>query len=111
LRVARWLADNLDAKFSVGGVRFGYDSLIGLIPGIGDVATGVLALYQIYVAGRHNLGGWTIARMLGNVLLDVLIGLVPLVGDLADVAFKANRRNLALLIKAAQKQGVYDAVP
>ena len=99
-----WLARSLDSKFSIAGIRFGWDSIIGLVPAVGDVATAALALYPIYLAGRHELGSWTIARMLGNVGVDVLVGAVPLAGDLFDVAFKANKRNLELFRTAAQRK-------
>lgn len=104
LKIAENLADLLDSKFSVAGVRFGLDSIIGLVPGVGDVATGILALYPIYLAGRHNLGGWVIARMLGNVAIDVIGGTIPLIGDIFDVVFKANRKNVALFREAAAKR-------
>ena len=98
------LSKLLDSQFSIAGVRFGWDALIGLVPVAGDITTGLLALYPIYLAGRHGLGGWTIARMLGNVGLDLLVGLVPVLGDLFDIAFKANRRNLALFRKAVERR-------
>lgn len=107
LKIVEKLADLLDSKFSVAGIRFGYDSIIGLIPGVGDIATGVLALYPIYLAGRHNLGGIVIARMLANVGIDVLVGTIPLVGDAFDVAFKANLKNVALFRAAALKRRGY----
>src|SRR5688500_9337623 len=97
------LSKLLDSQFSIAGVRFGWDALIGLVPVVGDITTGLLALYPIYLAGLHGLGGWTIGRMLGNVGLDLLVGAVPLLGDLFDVAFKANRRNLELFRTAAAR--------
>ena len=90
----------LDAQFSLGGIEFGYDALIGLVPVAGDVVTTALALYPVYLARKHDLGKWTQLRMIGNVGLDFLLGFTPILGDVADVAFKANRRNLALFRKA-----------
>ena len=104
LQIADKLSEWLDSKFSIGGVKFGLDGLIGLVPVAGDVATGILSLYPIYLAGRHNLGGWVIAKMLGNVGVDLLVGLVPFLGDLFDVAFKANRRNFKLFREAVRRQ-------
>ena len=104
LRMADKLSDLLDSKFEVAGIRFGLDSIIGLLPGVGDVASSLIGLYPVYLAGRHELGSWTVARMLGNLGLDFLIGLVPLLGDAADVAFKANRRNFKLLRTAAERR-------
>lgn len=98
------LARLLDARFEIAGVKFGWDSLIGLVPVAGDLATAAMALYPVYLAGRHDLGSLTIARMLGNVGLDVIVGAVPVAGDIFDIAFKANRRNLALFRKAVESR-------
>lgn len=79
------------------GIRFGIDGLIGLVPGIGDAITTVLSLYIVSEARALGAPPWLIGRMLVNVALDGVVGAVPLVGDAFDVAFRANRRNLALL--------------
>ncbi|MEX2113821.1 MAG: DUF4112 domain-containing protein [Pirellulales bacterium] len=98
-RVVDWLSDLMDTCFEVPGVgwRFGFDALIGLIPGIGDVATTVVSLYIIGLAGRSGLPRITVARMALNVLVDMLLGAVPVLGDAFDVWWKANRRNARLL--------------
>lgn len=103
LQRARQLAELLDAKFSVGGIRFGLDSIVGLIPGVGDVATLLVGLYPIYIAQKHGIGLPTRARMIGNLLLDAGVGAVPLVGDLFDIAYKANMKNLRILEKALDR--------
>jgi hypothetical protein len=103
LHRARQLAELLDAKFSVGGIRFGFDAIVGLIPGVGDVVTLLAGLYPLYVAQKHGVGLPTRARMLGNLLLDAGVGAVPLLGDLFDVAFKANLKNLRILEKALER--------
>jgi Domain of unknown function (DUF4112) len=97
-RVAR-LAYWLDDRFRIPGTRrrIGLDGLLGLIPGIGDTATALLASYIVLEAARLGVPRNVIARMLANVGLDYLLGLVPLVGDLADFAWKANRRNARML--------------
>jgi Domain of unknown function (DUF4112) len=97
-RVAR-LAYWLDDRFRIPGTRrrIGLDGLLGLIPGIGDTATALLASYIVLEAARLGVPRNMIARMLANVGLDYLLGLVPLVGDLADFAWKANRRNARML--------------
>lgn len=99
LRDLERLADWMDTRFRLPGTnyRFGLDGLLGLVPGIGD---GVVALPAIYLIARaRGIGAPTHlqARMAGNVLLDVVIGAVPLVGDLFDFGFKANTRNVKLL--------------
>lgn len=100
----RKLATLLDSQFEVAGIRFGWDSIIGLIPGAGDLITGGIALYPLYIARKHRLGRWTMMRMAANVGTDALVGAVPVVGDAFDVLFKANKKNLALLEKAVLKR-------
>jgi len=100
LRRAQRLAKLLDAQFSIMGVRFGFDAIVGLIPVAGDTAALLGALYPIYIARKYKLDPRIERKMLRNVLLDYVIGLVPLAGDLFDVAFKANLKNVALLEKA-----------
>jgi hypothetical protein len=89
----------LDTAFIIPGtgIRFGLDGLIGLVPGIGDAITTALALYIVNEARALGAPPWLLGRMLVNVALDGVVGAVPLVGDAFDVAFRANRRNLALL--------------
>jgi len=92
--LARWF----DYAFELpGGFRFGFAGIIGLIPGIGDL---IDALVSIYIVGRAiqlGIPRVAIARMLVNVAIEGLAGAVPFIGDLFDVAFKANRRNYQLL--------------
>jgi hypothetical protein len=99
LRDLERVADWMDTRFKIPGteIRFGLDGLLGLVPGIGD---GVLALPALYLIARaRGMGAPTHvqARMAGNVVLDLLIGAVPLVGDLFDIGYKANTRNVRLL--------------
>lgn len=103
LRKARQIAMLLDSQFEVAGVKFGMDAIVGLVPGVGDAITTVVGLYPLYVARRHGLGRWVTTRMAGNLLLDFALGTLPVLGDIFDVAFKANLKNLALLEKAAEK--------
>jgi hypothetical protein len=93
------LAALFDTAFVVPGtnVRFGLDALIGLVPGIGDAITTVLSLYIVNEARALGAPRHLIARMLGNVALDSVVGAVPLLGDAFDVMWRANRRNLTLL--------------
>jgi hypothetical protein len=88
-----------DQAFAIPGTkwRFGLDALFGLVPGLGDIAGGLVAVYALRVA--RNLGAPPAVQlhMLSNIALDALIGMVPIAGDLFDFAFKAQTRNLALL--------------
>jgi Domain of unknown function (DUF4112) len=97
-RVAR-LAYWLDDRFRIPGTRrrIGLDGLLGLIPGIGDTATALIASYIVLESARLGVPKTMLARMLANVGIDYVVGLVPLVGDLADLAWKANRRNARML--------------
>jgi Domain of unknown function (DUF4112) len=76
------------------------DPLLGLIlPGAGDLVGSLLGLYVVVIAVRRRMSPVVIARMLLNLALDAGLGLVPVLGDLVDFAFKANQRNLALLVE------------
>lgn len=99
LRRARWRARLLDTAFRIPGTRitFGIEPLIGLVPWLGDAAGAVLSLLLVWDAHRLGVPGVVKVRMLLNVLLDTLAGAVPILGDLWDFYYKANRRNLALL--------------
>jgi hypothetical protein len=100
-RIARLeaLANLLDIAFIVPGtnIRFGFDALVGLVPGIGDALTTAVSLWMVSEARALGVPRHLIARMLGNVALDGLVGAVPLLGDAFDVMFKSNRRNMQLL--------------
>jgi uncharacterized protein DUF4112 len=99
----RW-AVLLDAAFRVPGtnIRFGLDALLGLVPGLGDLSTPVFAIAIIATGLRMRVPLVVQARMVLNAAIDMLIGLVPLAGDLVDVAWKANLRNMALLERHAR---------
>jgi hypothetical protein len=93
------LADLLDSRFRVPGTdwRFGIDPLIGLVPGLGDVLTGVFSGWIVLEARRMGTPPGLLVRMAVNVALDVGVGAIPVLGSVFDFAFKANRRNLRLL--------------
>jgi hypothetical protein len=98
-RALRRLAWWLDAAFRIPGTqqRIGIDGLIGLIPGVGDTIGALLSTYIIVAAARRGASVWTVARMLANVAIETTVGAVPILGDLFDVVFKANLRNMDLL--------------
>lgn len=89
----------MDARFRVPGtrIRFGLDPVIGLLPGIGDALGLALSLYVVVEAIRLGVSKRVLFRMLGNVGLEALVGVVPVLGDVFDIGFKANLRNAALL--------------
>jgi hypothetical protein len=96
LRRAAWA---LDSMFQVPGinVRFGLDAIVGLIPGVGDLATPLFSIYLLVQAFRMRVPKIVLARMLMIVGIDAVVGLVPVLGDLFDIGWKANMRNLALV--------------
>jgi hypothetical protein len=106
-RIARLdaLASLLDTAILIPGtnVRFGLDALIGLVPGVGDVVTTLLSLYIVKEARALGAPRRLILRMLSNVALDSVVGAVPLAGDVFDVIWRANRRNMNLLIEWLEK--------
>ncbi len=85
------------ARLPIVGVQVGWDSILGLIPGIGDAVALGPAGYIVLQAHRMGTPGVLKARMMGNIGIDALIGSIPLVGDLFDIGWKANTRNVALL--------------
>lgn len=96
----------LDSRYRIPGtsIRFGWDAILGLIPGAGDLATAGPAAYLIYRSYRLGARKSAIARMAINAGVDLTIGVVPLVGDIFDVAFKGNRRNIAILEQELARQ-------
>lgn len=93
------LADWLDSRFTIPGtdIRFGLDPIISLVPGAGDWLAGMISSYFILLGVRADLAPSVLLRMGFNILLDIVIGAIPLLGDLFDVGWKANIRNAELL--------------
>lgn len=99
LREIEFLAKLMDSRFRVPGtdIRFGLDSIIGLIPVAGDLSTFAVSGYMLLILARNGASGFLLARMILNILVDAAVGMIPFLGDLFDVAFKANMRNLRLM--------------
>ncbi|KPM46197.1 hypothetical protein AK830_g322 [Neonectria ditissima] len=93
--------------FNCCGIRFGWSSAIGLVPAIGDVIDGLMALIVMKTCNQieGGLPSSLKARMMANIALDFVVGLVPFVGDVADALFRANTRNAALLEAYLREQG------
>jgi hypothetical protein len=93
------LARALDSAIRIPGTKitFGLDSIIGLVPGAGDLASAVLSGYIVLASARMGVPPSVVTRMILNLGVDTLVGSVPLLGDLFDVGFRANLRNAALL--------------
>lgn len=94
-RLAHWL----DTLFEIPGirVRFGIDALLGLLPGVGDTVSALASIYILRSASEFRVPRVTIARMTVNIVIDLLVGAIPIVGDMFDVYWKANRKNVELL--------------
>ena len=93
--IARWM----DAKFRLPGTnfRFGLDGLLGLIPGVGDLSTFAVSGYLVLLMARNGAGGYVLARMILNIVIDAALGAIPLIGDLFDFVHKANSKNMNLM--------------
>lgn len=94
----RQLARLLDSAIPLpGGYRIGLDGIIGLIPGIGDAVTACAAAWIVVRAAQMGASTAMLVRMMWNIVLELVVGVVPILGDLFDFAWKANDRNIALL--------------
>ena len=91
------LAALMDDQFELFGFRFGIGFIIDIVPGIGDVLTTIIALYIFMSALKYNVSKFTILRMIWNIAIYFIIGLIPWLGDLFGAWFKPNRRNLNLV--------------
>lgn len=104
---ARALARLLDTSLRVPGTRFrfGLDPILGLVPGIGDLAGVLLSSTILLTAARLGVPGPTLLRMGMNVGIEAVVGLVPLLGDLFDAGWRANVRNMALIDAHLERPG------
>lgn len=93
------LANLLDSQFNIGNFRFGIDPLLGLIPGVGDFISLMFSGGFLALAAKHGASRKLLILMALNVLLDTLIGTIPVIGQIFDFFFKANNRNARLLQK------------
>ncbi|MDJ1168098.1 DUF4112 domain-containing protein [Roseofilum sp. BLCC_M154] len=99
LQRLRRLSQLLDNALGIPGLnyRIGLDPIIGLIPGGGDVVSAILSAYIVLEATRFGLPKETLGRMVINILIDTLTGIVPILGDIFDLTWKANAMNMQLL--------------
>jgi hypothetical protein len=99
LRRLQTVANLLDSAFVIPGTkqRVGLDAIIGLIPGLGDVATTLLSSYIVWEARNLGVSKFALARMLANLGIHAAVGSIPLVGDVFDAFFRVNQRNMRIL--------------
>jgi hypothetical protein len=102
----RHVARLLDSAYQIPGTsyRFGLDPVVGLVPGLGDLISPLFTIALLWQSQDLQLPRIVQLRMLFNVLIDTVIGIVPLAGDLFDVAWKANDMNMALLDRHAGEE-------
>lgn len=93
--VAR-IMDNL-VRIPGTKIHIGLDSILGIVPGVGDILAILPSLYIIYLSHRAGVQRALLGRMLVNVGIDVVVGSIPLIGDVFDIFWKANERNVRLL--------------
>lgn len=93
--LVRFLDDGIRVPFT--DFRFGLDAILGLFPVVGDAATGLTSAAILGLALKQGVPTIILLRMVGNIAVDVLLGMVPFVGDAFDLVFKSNRRNLDLI--------------
>jgi hypothetical protein len=93
----------MDGLFRIPGTgwRIGLDAIVGLIPGVGDIATTAVSFYILAAGVRYRVSKVTLLRMAANIGVDYLLGAIPVVGDLFDAAWKSNQMNVELLRERA----------
>jgi hypothetical protein len=100
-RRLRRIAKLMDSQVRVPGIglRIGADAVLGLMPGVGDIITGVIGAYLIYEAQRLGIPRSAVLRMVANIAVDTAIGAIPVAGDIWDFFFRANDRNMQILAR------------
>lgn len=95
----------LERSFRIPGVNLpiGLDSIVGLIPVLGDIVTAAMGAYIVWEGRNLGMPKWKLWRMSGNILFDTALGAVPVVGDAADFLFRSNTRNLRIIKKHLDK--------
>ena len=101
----QYIARFLDNSVGIPGTkyRFGADAVLGVVPVIGDTLASLLSLYIVFEAIRAGISRRTIVRMCLNIVLDTVVGSIPLIGTLFDAVWKANERNVSLLERRLSK--------
>jgi len=105
-RLGEWLDTSIEIPGM--GFRIGWDTIIGLVPGIGDVATTAMSVWIIKEARKMGVSRFTLGRMIANTTVDAVVGSVPVAGDLFDAAFRSNIKNLKLIKASLRKRGLLD---
>lgn len=112
LQTIEWLVRKMDYNFKIPGTnwRFGFDPILGLFPGLGDAISFSISGLLLISMIRHGAEKGVIFKMFSNILLDAVVGSIPILGSIFDLTFKANRRNYLLLLDH-QVKGKKVAIP
>src|SRR4051794_38328516 len=116
LRHLETLAKLMDNQFRIPGTnfRFGLDAIIGLIPGAGDLTTFGISGFMLFIMAQNGASGAVLAKMILNVLIDTIVGSIPLLGDAFDFGFKSNTKNIKLMkehyLEGRHKGGAWKVV-
>lgn len=106
LRKAKETARIMDSKFEIGGIRFGIDAIAGFLPGVGDFITVPVSMYVVWIGMKMGVPYHVFLQMLLNIAIDSSIGSVSVVGDVFDVFFKANDKNIKLIESCVQNKTI-----
>lgn len=106
LTAVRKVTSLLETKFSLWKFKFGLDPILGLLPGLGDTLSALISFYIVFVAILHKLPVLKIIQMVLYIIFDLVIGSIPLIGDLLDFVIQPNTKNLAMLEKEIGVRGI-----
>lgn len=101
LKAAQAMTNLLENQFNIFGFKFGLDPLLGLIPGFGDAFSAFLSAYLVWIGLQLKIPAGQIVLMIWYIIFDFILGILPIVGDVADFVFRANVKNMAILTKYA----------
>jgi len=95
--LAKKLADLLDNRYEIFGIKFGLDPILDLVPWVGNVVTMLLGFYIVYVGKNLKLPQVRINKMILNIIIDFVIGLIPVAGAIGTVFFRSNQMNIKII--------------
>ncbi len=97
LKAAQTVARLLDNRFQIGPIKFGFDPIINIVPGLGDVLGMLFSLYLVWIAVQMELPKRKILWMIWHIFIDFIIGIIPFFGTIGDIFYKANEENLKII--------------
>lgn len=110
IKAAEFFANFMDNRFELFGVRFGFTLILDLIPELGDIIAALLSLYIVWIALQMELPAIRIFQMLFNIGINLILGLIPIVGEVTYILRKANIKNVKILKKYADQQIIHGEV-